>query len=270
MATRIETLQSRWRPEWNQRSDLSRLSGAFHKALSFIESVPATRSRLAGPGTLSAKGLNEAVRSVAAEKVVPDLRRAMWEAEKVANGLKNDMSRLAVPRQHDKTDVAGAMLRAEMRSMLREMLKGTSEDVGDRLRLIMGMPEFLEAAFEGPARLSGLTEEFRAELEQRMIAEKHGAAIEAIDGAKEAIELTQAAIEMAIGAVKTAGDFGDAHFNQWMATASSEVEREIAAEKATAPAPKTGENRFSTPTYELKDGQLVQNGIYTFNLDVAA
>ncbi|WP_434723110.1 hypothetical protein [Mesorhizobium sp. RIZ17] len=237
---RIDMLKSRWRPEWSQRSDLSKLSGAFHKALHFIETMPKTRSELAGPGNLSPKGLNDAIRAVAAEKIVPDLRRAMWDAEKTANGLKNDLLRLAVPRQHDKSDLAGAMMRAEMRGMLREMLKGSSEEVGERLRIIMQEPDFLVAAFEGPAQLSGMTEEFRSDLERRMIEQAHGPAVEAINSAKEAVDLVQAAIEMAVNTVRHEGDFGnDNFFASWMATASAEVEREIAAEKVKAEAPKT-------------------------------
>ncbi|TPN57589.1 hypothetical protein FJ976_02830 [Mesorhizobium sp. B1-1-9] len=256
---RTETLKSRWRPEWSDRPDLKRLHGAFNKALHFIESLPAHRAELAKPGNLSPKGMNDSLRALAAEKVVPDLRRAMWESERTANGLKNDLSRLAVPRQHDKTDVAGAMLRGEIRTMLRGM------GHGERVGLVMSDPAFLTAAFEGPAALSGLTEELRTDLERRMIEQAHGPAIEAINGAKAAVELTRAAIEMAVSTVKTEGDFGnDQLFNSWMATASAEVEREIAAEKATTDKlPNTAE-ALTVASYRFKDGEVVRDGFHTF------
>ncbi|BAV45843.1 Uncharacterized protein MLTONO_0940 [Mesorhizobium loti] len=258
---RIEALKSRWRPEWSNRSDLSGLNNAFSKALHFVETVPNTRSQLAKPGTLSEKGLNDAVRSLAAEKVVPELRRAMWTAERAANGLKNELSRLAVPRQHDKTDIAGAMLRGEIRTMLRGM------DSGERHGLIMSDPMFLTAAFEGPAALSGMTEAMRTDLERRMIEQAHGPAIEAINSAKDAVDLTQAAIEMAVSAVKTEGAFDNDHFfGVWMATASAEVEREIASEKARyEPRPSAAE-ALTVPSYRFKDGELVQDGFHTFQV----
>ncbi|MER8923429.1 hypothetical protein [Mesorhizobium sp. M0802] len=258
---RIETLESRWRPEWSDRSDLSRLKAAFNKALYFVDTVPKSRSQLAGPGTLSDKGLREAVRAHAAEKVVPDLRRAMWETERTANGLKNELSRLAVPRQHDKTDVAGAMLRGEIRSMLRGM------ENGERIGLIMSDPTYLTAAFEGPAALSGLSEDLRTELERRMIEQAHGPATEAINSAKEAVELTQAAVEMAVSAVKTEGAFDSDHvFGAWLATASAEVEREIAAEKSRYETPPTAAEALSVPSYRFQDGEVVRDGFHIFQV----
>ncbi|GLQ78083.1 hypothetical protein GCM10007881_15990 [Mesorhizobium huakuii] len=229
---RIENLKSRWRPEWNDRPDLAKLSGAFNKALNFIEAVPKTRTELAGPGTLSTKGLNDAVRSVSAEKVIPDLRRSMFEVEKTAGGIKNDLARMAVP-QPDKADFASALLRQEIRGFLRGNDK--------RLELILNSPELQIAAFEGPPELSGLTQEQRSHLERNIIEKTHGPAIEAIESAKEAVELTQAAIEMAIGSVRTACGFPEGQdilFNSWMATASTAVEREIAAEKGAKRAPE--------------------------------
>ncbi|MES0016521.1 hypothetical protein [Mesorhizobium sp. M0036] len=258
---RIQALESRWRPEWSNRSDLSRLKAAFDKALHFVETVPKSRSQLAGPGTLSEKGLNDAVRALAAEKVVPELRRAMWATERTANGLKNELSRLAVPRQHDKTDIADAMLRGEIRSMLRDM------ENGERIGLIMSDPTYLIAAFEGPAPLSGLTEDLRTDLERRMIEQAHGPATEAINSAKEAVELTQAAVEMAVSAVKTEGAFDNDHvFGSWMATASAEVEREIAAEKARYEPRPTAAEALTVPSYRFKDGELVQDGFHTFQV----
>ncbi|RVD54540.1 MULTISPECIES: hypothetical protein [unclassified Mesorhizobium] len=262
---RTEALKSRWLPEWSRRSDLVRLSASFFKALDVIDLMPKTRSDMGQPGNLSEKGLNESVRAFAAEKVIPDLRRAMWTAEKTANGIKNDLSKLAIPRQHDKTDVAGAMLRAEIRTMLRGM------DQGERLGLIMEDPAFLAAAFEGPAALSGLTEDLRNETERRLIEQNHAPAMEAMNSAREAVDLTQAAIEMAVGAVKAAGAFGnDHHFSSWMQTASAEVEREISAEKATAPASKTDGKTYTLPTFEFRNGELVQNGMHVINLEAAA
>ncbi|WP_095201647.1 hypothetical protein [Mesorhizobium carmichaelinearum] len=249
---RIDQLKARWKPEWNDRADLAKLSGAFSKALSFIEAVPKSRTTLAGPGNLSPKGLNEAVRAIAAEKVVPELRRAQFEAEKAANGIKNDKARMAVPKP-DKADIAGAILRQDIRAFLRGSDK--------RLDLIQNNQDLAIAAFEGPPELSGLTHEQRGHLQRDIIEKTHGAALQAIESAQEATELLQAAIEMAVGSVKTAGGFpeGQDHlFNSWMNAASASVEREIAVEKApAAEAPAVFDNK----TFNERFDQLLREAV---------
>ncbi len=220
-----KTLRSRWKPEWSSRPDLRKLSGYFNKTLTFIEALPAQKRDLAKPGDLSPKGLNEAVRRVAAEKVVPDLRRAAWEAEKTRNGVRNERLKLAVPTP-DKTDIASALLRQELRTYLRSM------EHGARIAAVIADRAFLEAAMEGPAALSGLTDDMRVNLQDRLIDQAHGPAVAAMDETREAIKLVEAAIEVAANVVRTEGDFAsDAQFNNWMKTASAAVEREIAAEK---------------------------------------
>lgn len=267
----IEALKSRWHPEWSSRVDLRPLETAFRHAVHFAESIPNHRAEVAQPGTLSAKGIADAVRSRAAEKVVPELRRAAWEVEKAGNDLTNQRLRLAVPKP-DKADVAGAVLRSEIRTFLRGMSQG------ERVGAVMTDPEFLVAAFEGPAALSGLTNDLRAELEERMIQQQHGDAVALMDDAREAIALTDAAIGVALVALRNATGFEgkDAAFDAWMAGASAEVEREIAIEKARSE-PKKGlgddaktsgdgltakidELFAAIPVYQFGDGGLVQTG----------
>lgn len=230
-----DTLKARWRTEWSSRSDLRPLEAAFRRAVHFAESLPAYRSEVAEPGTLSPKGVSDAVRTLAAEKVVPDLRRAAWEVEKTGNGLINERRRLAVQKP-DKADVAGAILRSEIRVFLRGMSQG------DRISAVMTDPEFLVAAFEGPAALSGFTNEVRAELEERLIRERHGDAVALMEDAREAISMTEAAINVALDVLRTETGFeGETRgFDAWMAGACAEVEREIAAERARS-APKKGQ-----------------------------
>ena len=79
--------RSRWRSEWDGRTDLARLGREFRKVLRFLEDVPSKRAALAAEGTLSRKGLDEAARSHFASAVVPDLRRAAWEAERSINAI---------------------------------------------------------------------------------------------------------------------------------------------------------------------------------------
>lgn len=238
----VENLRSRWAPEWTGRTDLVRLHAAFNEAVHYIEAVPEYRADLAKPGDLSAKGLNQAMRNKAAEKIVPALRRASWEAEKAANAIKAERRKLAVPAS-DKSDLAGALLRQEVRSFLR------AANQGDRIKLIMSDPVFLQAAMEGPAALSGLTDELRADLESRMIDRAHGAAVDAMESVMEAVNVTQAAVEVASSTLQQECGFdgNTGAFNEWMAQASAGVEREIAAEKAKSEPANSAAESLTAP-----------------------
>lgn len=250
----VEQLKSRWQPEWTGRPDLARLHQAFIQTIHFIESVPNHRADLAKPGDLSAKGLNDAVRKSAAANVVPALRKVAWEAEKTANGIKNDRRKLAVPTP-DKSDIVGALLRQELRTFLRGM------EHGERVGVVMSDAAFLEAAMEGPAALSGLTDKLRAELENRMIESAHGAAVEAMDSAREAISLTESAVEFAVNTLRDECGFehNKGAFNEWMAQASVEVEREIAAEKSRYDKPKTAPAALTSPANKSEVAQSVED-----------
>jgi len=125
-----ENIAQRWRTEWNERLELARLGREFAKVLGFLDEVPAKRDALVAQGTLSLKGVNEAVQTHCAANVVPALRRAVWEAEKTVNDIATRRAKLG-HIEIDKSDVAGALLRQEMRNASlhhepRRTLRGNS------------------------------------------------------------------------------------------------------------------------------------------------
>ena len=69
--------------------------------------------------------------------------------------------------EFDKADIASALQRQEIRARLSAMSEG------ERVNAITSHPQLREAAFEGPAMLSGFTEEMRADLKRRLIFEEH-------------------------------------------------------------------------------------------------
>ena len=227
----VENLRSRWRPEWTGRHDLGKLHGALSFALAQIEDVPAHRASLEKGGRLTKNGVSDDVRKFAAEKVIPGLRRGSWEAERALSAAKHRRLQLAI-KPADKTDVAGALLRQETRAYLRGL------DQGERVRLVMTDPVYLTAAMEGPAALSGMTDDLRTELQDRLIENAHGPAVEALREAEEAIELVQASIDSAVNVIRAACDFDRGHeFDAFMKTASAHIEAEIAGEQALKPSP---------------------------------
>jgi hypothetical protein len=158
---RKDQIANRWRPEWNGWPELGRLGREFHKALRFLEEVPAKRTELAKDGKLSAKGLNEAAREHFAAHVIPDLRRAVHEIELTINDIAARRTRLC-QIEYDKTDIRGVFLRQEMRKLLLAMSEG------ERVNAITSNKALRAAAFEGLAIMSGFSEETRTELKRRV------------------------------------------------------------------------------------------------------
>ena len=131
---------------------------------------------------------------------------------------------------------------------MRAHLRSLSQ--GERVAAITQNPHFRAAAFEGPAALSGFSEEMRNDIKRRNALEEHPREAAQLDEAEEAVAVANAAIRMVAGALQTSGGFAgdDQAFENWMTTSSAGVEREIAAEKSkpeTSPTPKLTFRRSS-------------------------
>lgn len=238
----IENIARRWHPEWNGRMELARLGREVPKVVRLLNEIPAKRVELAKDGKLTAKGLDEAARDYYAAHVVPDLRRTVWETEKTVTEVATRRARL-FQIEYDKADIAGALLRQEMRAQLRSMSEG------ERANAIISDPLLRAAACEGPAMLSGFTEDARAELKRRILLEAHPQQAAQLDEAEEAVAVANAAINMAAAALQTAAGFdgNESAFEHWMAASSASVEREIAAAKAKP------EGSQPTPTVQSEE-----------------
>ena len=105
---------------------------------------------------------------------------------------------------------------------------------GERVAAITQNSHFRAAAFEGPATLSGLSDDTRSELKRRIGLEEHPREAAQLEEAEEAVAVANAAISMIAGALQTSGGFegNNQGFENWMTSSSADVEREIAAEKS--------------------------------------
>lgn len=229
LTSRAHELARRWRGEWDGRTDLARLGREFRKILQFLEQVPSTRAALAVEGKLSRKGLDEAVRDQFASMVVPDLRRAAHTAEGTINAVAARRAHL-LRVEFDKTNVAGALMRRELRDHLRSMTDG------ERVTAFTQSKQFREAACEGPALLSGFSEDMRSELKRRVALEEHPQEAAYLAECEEAVRVVDAAITMVGHALQSAAGFegDDQAFERWITASSAGVEREIEAERSRA------------------------------------
>ncbi len=108
------------------------------------------------------------------------------------------------PKSPDKTDTASAMVRMDLRNMLRAMpaSKRMAYASGERVD-----PRILEAIFEAPAVASGLDDESYGRLMQESIKRAHPEALAEVKMAEETVELLEAAVGLTFSAAKNIGEF---------------------------------------------------------------
>ena len=196
----------------------------FTKIRHLTSTLAGRREQAKKLGTLNDKGVMEAVRSFAAANVVPELRRQQFRIERRAKMLQEKRLRLGVPKP-DPTDIAGAMLRGEIRSYLRSL---------DAAKLTAMLSVDIDATvvaavFEAPGFLTGVSPELRARVEELVIEKTHPEEVAQIDEELEALRTIAIAVETSVKEVKTeAGFTGETKaFDEWMEQASASVEKEI-------------------------------------------
>lgn len=237
MPTLRETLDSRWQPHWAARPAFRRVARAFDQVRGAWDTVDAAgglREKLAKEGRLSAKGIDEALRSNLETGVVGRLRRAQHEVAKVRGEIEATRAGMGIPKP-DKTDAAGAILRSEYRTYLRQAGLAKAAEL---LTNPNADPALLEAAWEVPAAMIGLDEGMRENLRKSILDRTHAEEIALLDELAEAATIVDSAV--AGGLQDIAGIAGfESHsghdFKTWIIAATREIDREIEAETKRAP-----------------------------------
>lgn len=140
-----------------------------------------------------------------------------------------------MPAKADPSNVASAVMRMEMRQMLRGI-----KNPGERLRLLLDNDadtSMLEAALEAPNAMSGITDQMRELITTSVIERNHPGALAQIEKAEEAIELVDVAARVAFNTARDAAEFpNDAVFSKFVETSvgatvalEADVERGFAA-----------------------------------------
>lgn len=239
---KYQAIQTRWRSEWDANPRLRQLAAALNGSSTAAEQLAAKRRELASAGTLTQTGLARAVRDHAATATVPVLRRAAATVERARGDIEARRSALAVPSP-DPSDLAGAILRADIRTVLRSM--SAAEAMGHVLAPDADLAT-VQAALEAPAFVSGLTPALQADLRKRLVDARCGDQIDALEAEAAAVELAGSAVAMAVSDLRNATDFNgdETAFDRWMQAASAETDRELAGEEVTA-RPTAGETSIA-------------------------
>ncbi|WOS62167.1 hypothetical protein [Sinorhizobium fredii] len=209
----------------------------FNEAASLVEKLGAKHREVQAKGTLSQKGIDEAMREFATKEIVPSLARARGKLEASTEAVDAKRQALTIPKP-DKSDIAGALLRQELRTYLRSMSRG------DRADLLLRDPDAatIAAVFEAPNHLSGIDDKLRTELEARIVAASHPQKLAQIEEERDCIQIAQLAINHAVDEIQKATGFAGSRlaFDKFMGEASAPIEAEFA--KKGQPAARTVED----------------------------
>jgi hypothetical protein len=200
----IAQLRSRWRPSADSRPHLYGAMIAFRRGLAQVEDITAQRERLSADANLTAAGKKAALRSFVEQQMLKGLKEAETGLAKAAADVAAKRAAIGAP-SIDRSDIAGALLRQEIRSVLRQ------QPAGAALALVAGSkdPRVLDAVLEAPAELSGLSAGELAVVEDRLVAARHPEEFAQIEEDEEAIALARSALDLAKMEIAAATDAQD-------------------------------------------------------------
>jgi hypothetical protein len=180
------------------------------------ERFAARRAELETSGKLTPAGVGAAMRDETA-KALKDLVKAHAPIKSIAEQAKARRDGLKV-KAIDRTDVAGAIERMEIRQFMRGL------DIGERRTVAMTTkdPRLLEAMLSAPPELSGFKEsqpQLLADIEQRYFNPVYGADLAAIDATDAVTAEGDAAYKVAASDIQRAAEIGEREFAALLGTA---------------------------------------------------
>jgi hypothetical protein len=176
-------------------STLATLESAYLAGLNAIDTVEARKASGVASGKFTEAGLKADVLAFALNNVIGPLHKARTTIGKAKAELAERKSKLTI-QQPDKTDIAAALLRQEIRAHLRAMPQ-TERDkylVGNLDNL---PPVVAEAILTAPPELSGIAETHRALLTEKALEAQHPGEVAQVSELQRAIEVAERAVEIA-------------------------------------------------------------------------
>ncbi|TCN30138.1 hypothetical protein [Sinorhizobium americanum] len=255
---RYEQLLARYPEKWSKDPSKGALTNALHTARGLSVRMVKQGEELRKPGTLTPKGLNEQLRSFASKQVIPDLRRAAFSTDQVRASLDARRAALSVPLP-DKSDFSAAVLRMDIRGWLKQLRSAelmavlADDGVSDLV---------LQAAFEVPPGMIGVTPKMIADIRRKVERDRHGDALDEILEGQEAVKIVDIMIQLAVGDVRRETGFdveSNKAFDEWMASVSAPIDREMVSEAERRKIMAAADNGGSKERTQRKFDALVLN-----------
>lgn len=211
MSNHRNELESRWRPEYDQHPIGGYTKPSFVQALNLIDKLAAHRAEADKDVRLSDVGKRDKVRSGAAAlaKDMVKIRGLVAEAKVAVEKQRADLA----PKVKDKTDLARALLRQEVRTFLRGMKPGEAVAYACQQNID---PVVCEAIFEAPSLVPSVSEVMDHILRTHL-NKTAGSQLAAIAEQSQAIVLSEAAVRIAQRSLaETVGAQTPAAFEAWL------------------------------------------------------
>jgi len=210
---KISRLIKLWPFDPQPNTTLARLEAAYMAGLDAVDRVEAHTRNAAASGRFTPEGVKDDALKFALNNLVPDLHRARTTIKKARAEVAERKSKLRVEGP-DKTDIAGAFRRMEIRTFLREMTKDQQAQYfatqGDNLPADIAM-----AILELPAAFSSVPQSRHDLLAEGARQAAHGPELAEIAKLEEAIVATESAVEAARDEVRLeAGALAEGQFNE--------------------------------------------------------
>lgn len=205
-----------WPFEPKPNTTLARLEAAYMSGLDAVDRIEARTRSNAASGRLTPEGVKADALNFAISDLASVLHRARTTIKQAKTEVSERRSKLQIEGP-DKTDVAGAFRRMEIRTFLRDM-KGDDQtqffaNHGDRLPT-----EVAQAILEMPPEFSGVPKSRHELLTKTALDTRHGLEIEEIGELEEAIAAAESAVETARDEVRLeAGALDERKFNELVA-----------------------------------------------------
>ena len=202
-----------WPFDTKPNSTLARLEAAYMSALEAVDQIEAHTRNSAASGKFTADGVKDDALEFAMSNLIPNFHRARTTIKKAKAEVAERKSRLKVEGP-DKSDVAAAFRRMEIRTFIREMKSDEQTQFfagyGDKLPAEVAM-----AILEIPPEFSGVPKSRHDLMMTRALVAQHGEEIAEISDHEEAIAAAESAVETGRDEVRLeAGALDQQKFNE--------------------------------------------------------
>lgn len=203
MPTLKQTLVSHW-PAQEDPQRYAALWITLQTSFHIEGTIRSVVEEVAKNKNLSEVGRLEKVRERLFAEFAPKLHRLRKANEVADAAVAARKARLQV-QKHDPADAAGAVMRAEIRTMLRNM------DQSDREGLLKSDVDesLLVAIVEAPNILSGIDGKMRDHVQSTLLKRRHPNELAEIENIKQAAAMARAATTVAMDAARAAGEFNN-------------------------------------------------------------
>jgi hypothetical protein len=188
---------------------MAKLKDAYVTAFNAVDAIEERKASSAKSGKFTADGLVDDALQFALNNAVPTFKRgrdAIGAAKKEL-AARREKLQLSAP---DKSDIAGAYLRREIRDRLTAM-PAKERDAFMNENVERMDPVVAEAILTAPAWLSGVAESYRKQLTDKALQAQHGDAVTELQELERAIEVATSAVETGRDEVRIEAGVHDPH-----------------------------------------------------------